>query len=114
MQLQSDDNLFSDIKRFLTIWQYLKSENLVLEVDKKVTAADYEIIFEYKPFQETIYARKLKEREESARINSEKYVKVENELAKHFAYTDTDRIKPFRNCCEYLFEYNKSNEVLCE
>ena len=107
-------NSFSDIKRFLTIWQYLKSENLVLEVDKKVTATDYEIFFEYKPFQETVYAHKMKEREETIKINSERYVKVENEWTKHFAYTDPDRIKPFRNYCEYLFEYNKSNEVLCE
>lgn len=107
-------NSFGDIKRFLTIWQYFKSENLVLEVDKKVTAADYEIFFEYKPFQETVYAHKLKEREETVKINSEKHVKVENELTQRLAYTDPDGIKPFRNYCEYLFEYNKSNKVLCE
>ena len=70
-------NSTHNIKRFLAIWQYLKSENLVLEVDKKVTADDYEIFFEYKPFQETVYAHKLKEREETIKINGEKYVKVE-------------------------------------
>lgn len=107
-------NSFSDIKRFLTIWQYLKAENLVLEVDKRVTAADYEIFFEYKPFQETVYAHKLKEREEAAKINSEKYVKVEKELTKQLAYDDPNRIKPFRNYCDYLFEYDKNKEILCK
>ena len=107
-------NSFGDIKRFLAIWQYLKSENLVLEVDKKVTADDYEIFFEYKPFQETVYAHKLKEREETIKINGEKYVKVENELTKNFACDDPNRTKPFRNYCDYLFEYNKNQEILCK
>jgi hypothetical protein len=106
-------NSFSDIKRFLSIWQYLKAENLVLEVNKEVTSADYEIFFEYKPFQETAYAYKLKEREEAIKKNSKNYVKIEYESTKHLAYDDPNRIKSFRNYCDNLFEYNKNREILC-
>lgn len=41
-------NSFSDIKTFLTIWQFLKSEGLVLEVDKEVSAQDYELFLSIK------------------------------------------------------------------
>lgn len=56
----------------------------------------------------------MKEREETIKINGEKYVKVENELTEKFACDDPNRTKPFRNYCDYLFEYNKNQEILCK
>lgn len=104
-------NSFSDIKEFLTIWQYLKSENLVLEVDKKIEKKDFEVFFEYKPIGETAYYK---------RKASKKGIEVEfpngyepSEASFVFQHDDLNRIKDFRDYIDYFFEYNKSNEAIC-
>lgn len=104
-------NSFSDIKRFLTIWQFLKSENLVLEVDSKISKEDYEVFFEYKAISETKWAEKNK----PAISLPKKYEKVLEELQNQpfLAGSDSARFKNFRNYIEYICVYNKENEIIC-
>jgi len=40
---------FDDVKEFLFIWQYLKTEGLVLEVENEITALDVGVFFYRKP-----------------------------------------------------------------
>ena len=51
-------NSFNNIKDFLTIWQFLKSEGLVLEVEKEVKKEDYEPFFEFKPILDTKFGKR--------------------------------------------------------
>lgn len=104
-------NSFSDIKEFLTIWQYLKSENLVLEVDKKLEKKDFEVFFEYKPIEETAYYK----RKSSQKGIEVKYPSGYEPNAPNFVFQhdDLNRIKDFRDYIDYFFEYNKSNEAIC-
>ena len=114
-------NSFKDIKDFLTIWQFLKSEGLVLEVGKKVTKVDYEVFFEYKPILDTKYGRiKAQKHEEKTgkKVDEAKVIqngKVLNnvDLPYNFPKADMDRIKDYRNYVDYYFEYNKENELIC-
>jgi hypothetical protein len=104
-------NSFSDVKEFLTIWQYLKSENLVLEVDKKIDRKDLEVFFEYKPIEETNYYRR-KTSGQSVEVKYPKgYEPMESKLA--FFHDDMKRIKDCRDYVDYYFEYNQSNEAIC-
>lgn len=114
-------NSFSDIKDFLTIWQFLKSEGLVLEVDKKITKADYEPFFEYKPIYETKYGKILekKQNEKAERNNNPDTITLngkvfnKDDVPYMFRHSDPDRIKDYRNYIDYYFEYNKENEIIC-
>lgn len=114
-------NSFTDIKDFLTIWQFLKSEGLVLEVGKKVTKFDYEPFFEYKPILETKYGRMREQKhKEKAEIKMDETSVIQNGkvLSKVdstcvFPAADHDRIKDYRNYIDYYFEYNKANELIC-
>lgn len=107
-------NSFSDIKNFLTIWQFLKTEGLVLEVDKKVRKEDYEPFFEYKPIIETAYGKKkaniINTDDSDLLINGKAYKKVNTPLLLNI---DTSNIKDFRDYISYNFEYSKSNELIC-
>ena len=104
-------NSFSDIKRFLTIWQFLKSENLVLEVDSKITREDYEVFFEHKAISETKWAKKNK----PLISFPKKYEKVLEELQNQpfLARSESARFKNFRNYIDYICVYNKENEIIC-
>lgn len=109
-------NSFSDIKDFLTIWQFLKTEGLVLEVGKKVTKADYEPFFEYKPILETKYG---KEKENTKRKLDENIIIKEDkglrkvESSFDFLKVNLDCIVDYRKYIDYYFEYNKANELIC-
>lgn len=100
-------NSFSDIKNFLTIWQYLKAEGLVLEVDKKVQQTDYEIFLEYKPIKEIDYEKKVFYNTHTTYIING----IDNELST--LTTNRTLPKDFRDFIDYFFEYNKSNEIIC-
>lgn len=112
---------FKDIKDFLTIWQFLKSEGLILEVGKKVTKADYEVFFEYKPISETKYGKiKLQKSTEHTNSKLTENEKFKNwEMCNNFDFTklipkvDENRIKDYRDYIDYYFEYNKENELIC-
>lgn len=104
-------NSFSDIKNFLTIWQYLKSENLILEVDKKIESSDFEVFFEYKPITETAYWKKAQSKKKTD-------FKLPENMSQHkatsiFDHDDPKRIKDCRDYVDYFFEYNKNHETVC-
>lgn len=104
-------NSFSSIKTFLTIWQFLKSEGLILEVDKKVSRHDYEPFFEYKPIENTLYGvSKQREKELSHKKNNDS-IKPSN--LPLFEANEEGSIKDYREFTEYYFEYNKTNELIC-
>lgn len=111
-------NSFSDIKDFLTIWQFLKFEGLVLEVGKKTTKADYEPFFEYKPILKTKYGKAAEEkRKKKAEIKVDGYTMRSKEKALEltalFQGSDPERIKDYRNYIDRYFEYNKASELIC-
>lgn len=106
-------NSFDDVKRFLVIWQYLKAEGLIIEVDKETTREDYEIFLEYKPIAETSYKKYESEDVTSFEKDGQVYTKVEN-YPILFAYDDPNAKKDFRDYIDYYFEYNKSYEKLCQ
>lgn len=93
-------NSFSDIKDFLAIWQYLKNEGLILEVEKKITKKDYELFFEYVPFNETSYKKSI----DIAKANGFQSMR---KLGEPGNATD------YRNYSDYLFEYNTTHELIC-
>jgi hypothetical protein len=97
---------------FLTIWQFLKSEGLVLEVDKTVTSKDFEPFFEYKPVAETQYGKARMQNNEAISFHSDlKPIKIQEiPLLQH---DEAGAIKDFRNYIDYCFEYNESNELIC-
>lgn len=107
-------NSFNDIKNFLTIWQFLKSEGLILEVSKKISKADYEPYFEYKLISETKYGKEKAENEltvDAPNLEQGKYTKPDSPI--FLSHVDPDRIKDYRNYIDYYFEYNKANELIC-
>lgn len=107
-------NSFSDIKNFLTIWQFLKTEGLVLEVDKKLRKEDYEPFFEYKPLTETTYGKKNanKKSNDNSNINIDGKTCERVDTPLYFKL-DTSNVKDFRDYIDYNFDYNKSNELIC-
>lgn len=105
-------NSFSDIKTFLTIWQFLKSEGLILEVDKEVSAQDYEPFFEFKPINETIYGKERKENSTIITLPSN-LKPIESNNLPPFQYTEDGAFKDFRKYVDNYFEYNKANELIC-
>lgn len=109
------NNSFSDIKEFLTIWQFLKLEGLVLEVDKQLSKSDFEPFFEYKPINETTYGKTKTPKKTSITYPiSDGLYKVDiNELKSLYPNVKTDYVKDFRNYIDYYFEYNKANELIC-
>lgn len=104
-------NNFSDIKTFLTIWQFLKSEGLILEVEKKVTSQDYEAFFEYKPIEHTMFYKTKKKIEQS--LETEVPVLPKSDDMSSSQLIDRNAIKDYRNYIDSLFEYNKSHELIC-
>ncbi|MCG4662403.1 hypothetical protein L0P73_17640 [[Clostridium] innocuum] len=113
-------NSFNNIKDFLTIWQFLKSEGLVLEVEKEVKKEDYEPFFEFKPILDTKFGKR-KEREkkeiktfkeaiETYGLDAERKVNI---LPFQITYSDKERYKDYRNYIDENFEYNKANELIC-
>lgn len=104
-------NSFSYIKTFLMIWQFLKSEGLVLEVDKKVTSEDYEPFFEYKPIEETAYYKARKLMENTPEKND--YIGIITSGFSIGGKINRDAIKDYRYYIDSLFEYNKSHELIC-
>lgn len=107
-------NSFNDIKDFLTIWQFLKSEGLILEVSKKISKADYEPYFEYKLISETKFGKAKAEKKLTVgaqNLEQTKYTKLDSPI--FLPYADPDRIKDYRNYIDYYFEYNKANELIC-
>lgn len=109
-------NSFSDIKNFLIVWQYLKSEGLVLEVNKKISASDYELFFEYK---EKVRAQSENNLEKAKMdfINSEAFPLElkEVDIKNIFPRVETEKSleRDFQCYTDYYFEYNKANEMLC-
>ena len=107
-------NSFSDIKTFLTIWQFLKSEGLVLEVDKEVSKENYEPFFEYKPIEETSYGRNRQKCSVSLEQSDYILTKIkEFKIDSIFQRIPRDSIKDYREYIDYNFEYNKANELIC-
>lgn len=106
-------NSFADVKDFLTIWQFLKSEGLVLEVGKKVTKFDYEPFFEYKPIIETQYGRMRQQNHKVALVNQNAKELKQVDLPYTFPIVDNDWEKDYRDYIDYFFEYNKANELIC-
>ena len=93
-------NSFSDIKDFLVIWQYLKNEGLLLEVEKKITKEDYELFFEYIPYKETSF----KKSEDTFKAIGERSIKL---------WDQPGNVIDYRNYADYLFEYNTTHELIC-
>lgn len=104
-------NSFSDIKMFLTIWQFLKSEGLVLEVDKETSSKDYEPFFDFKPIEETsYYMDKVKKAQNVGKPDLIPLLSGNMTLGK---YIDRNAIKDYRDYVDSLFEYNISHERIC-
>ena len=93
-------NSFSDIKDFLAIWQYLKNEGLILEVEKEIGREDYELFFEYIPFDKTSF----KEANDAFKAIGERPIK----LCEY-----PENVKDYRDFADYLFEYNTTHELIC-
>lgn len=93
-------NSFSDIKDFLVIWQYLKNEGLILEVEKEIGREDYELFFEYIPFDKTSF----KEANDAFKAIGERPIK----LCEY-----PENVKDYRDFADYLFEYNTTHELIC-
>lgn len=93
-------NSFSDIKDFLAIWQYLKNEGLILEVEKEIKKGDFELFFEYVPFSESSF----KKSEDAFAALGERPIKLCG-LPEH--------VKDYRDYSDYLFEYNTTHELIC-
>lgn len=93
-------NSFSDIKDFLAIWQYLKNEGLILEVEKEIKKEDFELFFEYVPFSESSF----KKSEDAFAALGERSIKLCG-LPEH--------VKDYRDYSDYLFEYNTTHELIC-
>ncbi len=104
-------NSFSDIKEFLTIWQFLKSEGLVLEVDKQIQKEDYEVFIEYKPINETSYGQRKSSGLPSVTIDEITLTPIENQPI--FSGDDPNRFKDFRDYIDFFCEYNKESEIIC-
>lgn len=103
-------NSFLDIKEFLTIWQFLKSEGLVLEVDKKVSNSDYEVFVECRPIEKPTNSKTKKIKPSEFTINGVTYKPIENQPLLLLG-SEPDRIKDFRDYVDYICVYNKENEV---
>lgn len=114
-------NSFDDIKDFLTIWQFLKSENLILEVDKEVTKEDYAPFFEFIPISETEFGKKKNKQKNKLKMvrdtinnyNIPKETEADQSSFLRMVNGDPEREKDYRNYIDYNFEYNKANELIC-
>lgn len=93
-------NSFSDIKDFLAIWQYLKNEGLILEVEKEIKKEDYELFFEYIPYKKP---------------SSKKSGDVINLIGSHIYSLDNlpEYVKDYHDYIDYIFEYNTTHELIC-
>ena len=91
-------NSFSDIKDFLAIWQYLKNEGLILEVEKEIEKEDYELFFEYIPYKKPL---------------SKKSGDVINLIGSHIYSLNTlpEYVKDYHDYIDYIFKYNTTHDV---
>ena len=106
-------NSFENIKKFLVIWSYLKSEGLILEVDKLITKEELGIFFEQKS-----------KSNDKNQVNLEGLSNIIEEIEKSQASLNLQNM-PFmynknkevvRNANEFVdfnFQYIKEYELIC-
>lgn len=106
-------NSFEEIKKFLVIWTYLKSEGLIIEVDKLITHEDISIFFEQRFKCDDEKQINIKELSNTIKQFEASQVNLNLENMPLMYNRKKEVVRDANEFVDFYFQYVKEYELIC-